>query len=713
MADSQIVKITFDFDLGNVPASAKKMKDALSGTITDTKQLDAATKQFSATLDKLATAQTKVASATTAAGNSLKNSNKQWTSLSLVVQDLPYGFRGIQNNLPALFGSIASAAGPAYFAFSALVAITTAYEKEITALFVTITQAEKQQQLYNNVVKESGSAYVDAQTQLISLNEKIKLAKEGYIDKQNVVNDYNDTIGKTIGKQKDLEGVNQALINQGPAYVDYMNKMAMAVAAAKLVAQETENIVRDSAKSADQFITEFDAFFSAKFNIGGLSQSLIASSQAALKVGEKAKQSQLSTAEKAKAAYTKIMQDMYKSAGEAAKKAGVVPGEDKGGVIAARAAQQKAEREHRILVESLKAEEALYKDNIVMKESVAQEILRVELAWDLLEAKRIGASEEEKKLIRDKYANLQIASARDLGNEIAKITKKYSDEDAEESLKIDAMQLQMKIAMQHALTSINKKFASDEAKEADRVFQNKMDAIKQKLAVELKANKKSPVKKVENYQGAIQAYTTLGAEAGNTAKQIEKTDDEINSTKSSMEGLIEATTPLADILNNLATNILVEFGTQIGNALSGAGFSLDGFLGLIADALIQLGTHLVTVSGLFAAFDALFASEGKLAFLSIPIGLAAIAAGTMLKGSLGKKETPKVKGFANGGIISGPTMGLMGEYPGAKSNPEVVAPLDKLKNLIGGSTGVLETRISGNDLLILMNKAQRNNNLSF
>jgi hypothetical protein len=57
-------------------------------------------------------------------------------------------------------------------------------------------------------------------------------------------------------------------------------------------------------------------------------------------------------------------------------------------------------------------------------------------------------------------------------------------------------------------------------------------------------------------------------------------------------------------------------------------------------------------------------------------------------------------------------MGLMGEYPGARSNPEVVAPLDKLKGLMGGG-GTLEARISGNDLLILMNKAQRNNNTTF
>jgi hypothetical protein len=55
----------------------------------------------------------------------------------------------------------------------------------------------------------------------------------------------------------------------------------------------------------------------------------------------------------------------------------------------------------------------------------------------------------------------------------------------------------------------------------------------------------------------------------------------------------------------------------------------------------------------------------------------------------------------------------MGEYPGAASNPEVVAPLDKLQSLMGGMGGNLEARISGNDLLILMNKAGRNNQNTF
>jgi hypothetical protein len=67
-------------------------------------------------------------SAIAGSANNLKKSNQSWTALSLVVQDLPYGFRGIQNNLPALLGGIAGVGGAAYLAFSAIIATLTALD---------------------------------------------------------------------------------------------------------------------------------------------------------------------------------------------------------------------------------------------------------------------------------------------------------------------------------------------------------------------------------------------------------------------------------------------------------------------------------------------------------------------------------------------------------------------------------------------------------
>lgn len=57
--------------------------------------------------------------------------------------------------------------------------------------------------------------------------------------------------------------------------------------------------------------------------------------------------------------------------------------------------------------------------------------------------------------------------------------------------------------------------------------------------------------------------------------------------------------------------------------------------------------------------------------------------------------------FAQGGLAYGPTFGLFGEYAGASHNPEVVAPLDKLRNMLrdtGSGAGTVDFRIKGRDL---------------
>lgn len=68
--------------------------------------------------------------------------------------------------------------------------------------------------------------------------------------------------------------------------------------------------------------------------------------------------------------------------------------------------------------------------------------------------------------------------------------------------------------------------------------------------------------------------------------------------------------------------------------------------------------------------------------------------------------------FADGGIVSGPTLGLMGEYGGARSNPEVIAPLDKLQGMIGDRSQNInvggEFRVQGQDLVLALQRADRN-----
>lgn len=98
------------------------------------------------------------------------------------------------------------------------------------------------------------------------------------------------------------------------------------------------------------------------------------------------------------------------------------------------------------------------------------------------------------------------------------------------------------------------------------------------------------------------------------------------------------------------------------------------------------------------------ASKTMAAHSSIPFVGIAIAAGMVASMIALMLSLPK---FAKGGIAYGPTLGIFGEYSGASNNPEVVAPLDRLRSLIGTPEGVggnVEFRISGRELVGILKK---------
>ena len=157
----------------------------------------------------------------------------------------------------------------------------------------------------------------------------------------------------------------------------------------------------------------------------------------------------------------------------------------------------------------------------------------------------------------------------------------------------------------------------------------------------------------------------------------------------------------------------------VGNAMGSVGNLIGGAAGEWlqwgANAVQAIGQAIPQVLALLgvqstqATANTVVAGTGAAASVSsIPIvgPILAIAAVASVLGALA--NLPK---FAYGGIAYGPTLGLFGEYTGAMNNPEVVAPLNRLRQLIQ-PVGTVEFKIAGRYLKGILNREGNLNNRS-
>jgi len=173
-------------------------------------------------------------------------------------------------------------------------------------------------------------------------------------------------------------------------------------------------------------------------------------------------------------------------------------------------------------------------------------------------------------------------------------------------------------------------------------------------------------------------------------------------------GLI--TDGIAGGLGDAFSSIGEAFATG-GNVIAAFGQSLIGafgkFLSQFGDMLLQYGVAALVKSKLDAALlvpgAGLFAAPAAIA-----AGLALKVAAGAFAGLLGGGKQQKQTAFAKGGIVSSPTNAIFGEYPSAgRGNPEVVAPLNSLKSMLGdvggSSGGQVYFEIQGDKLVGVLN----------
>ncbi len=169
---------------------------------------------------------------------------------------------------------------------------------------------------------------------------------------------------------------------------------------------------------------------------------------------------------------------------------------------------------------------------------------------------------------------------------------------------------------------------------------------------------------------------------------------------------------IANVMHRTSVDTIAGMAEIAGAMVMGeASFAdLGGFLlGQFAGLLDQLGRMFIQYGISVEAFvKALALGPTPMgAALAVGAGIAMVAAAGAIRASMSKAAGGDIPALAEGGIVTGPTLALIGE--GRES--EAVIPLSKLNTMMqggGGQNVVVTGRISGADILLSNERASRN-----
>ena len=254
----------------------------------------------------------------------------------------------------------------------------------------------------------------------------------------------------------------------------------------------------------------------------------------------------------------------------------------------------------------------------------------------------------------------------------------------------------VKQSMADVLAELDKIPPALEGAKVEPLFSDVIDEGPQLVATTVEVSDAFKTMADRNSASFQQHASALNASSIKTAEWAAKTETALTAINAAFAQLqMQTAENIGQFIADMAT----------GDEAAGKDFGKN-MLGAIAGFMDALGKALVATAIASEAFQKLIIANPAAAAVA---GVALIAGAAIVRNTL--KEGPKVTAFAEGGIVSGPTLGLMGEYPNARSNPEVIAPLDKLKGMLksgdNNSGFIASTSIQGRDLAIVLERYNR------
>lgn len=297
-------------------------------------------------------------------GNYKSGFNGLNVSISQMLRELPAftfsvqtGLLGLSNNFPMLFDEIGKvntqvkalrAEGqkvPGTFAqivknllsfqsaLSVGVLLLTLYGDKIakwaTDLFKgseKMSEIQQTQKLFNTALGEGNGEYAKAVQSLTQLRSNIDLAKKGLIDKKDVLKEYNEGIGKTVGQVDSLREAEEKLMKNGDAYIKFVLLKATAQLASEEASKKMLEALKLRQKDVEEFATVGDRFeeglSSGYFNQltkAGATQRFVADQQRKLAAVNR-KDAEVKVVEDEKNTLENIFKELNTKAAELAKK---------------------------------------------------------------------------------------------------------------------------------------------------------------------------------------------------------------------------------------------------------------------------------------------------------------------------------------------------------------------------------------------------------
>jgi len=228
-----------------------------------------------------------------------------------------------------------------------------------------------------------------------------------------------------------------------------------------------------------------------------------------------------------------------------------------------------------------------------------------------------------------------------------------------------------------AMGTIAKSIGEDFEAAKDEVTKN-IDKIKDKLDTDIPPPPSLPTSTSPAGQGGkapAESPTAplLGMEGEGIGKGLDQYIAKLGVIKETTSNLNEVNTEAESIL----AGVINQFGKSASAAVE-AGKGFESFARSAGNAIRDV------ISGLLSEVVALAVRNA----LSSPAVQALGPAGVAIAGAAGAAASSLFKAlvpsFASGGIISGETFARVGEYTNAKTNPEVIAPLDRLQGMLAG-----------------------------